>query len=105
MASRLTSRPSIPSLKSAGISSKTSRARRSNSSYFIVRQGGGRLRQPLLHPPDDLVRPHPDLLERVALADRDGAVLERLPVHGDTPRRADLVLASVTTTDRPREIV
>ena len=43
---------------------------------------------------------HAHLLERVAVAQRDGVVLHRLAVDGDAPRRADLVLAAVALADR-----
>ena len=45
-------------------------------------------------------RAHPLLLHRVALADRDGVVLEGVEVDGDAVRRADLVLAAVAAADR-----
>ena len=41
----------------------------------------------------------PPLLERVAVADRDGAVVQRLAVDRDAERRADLVLAAVAAAD------
>ena len=37
---------------------------------------------------------------RVAVAHRDGTVIERIEVDRDTERGADLVLAAVATTDR-----
>ena len=40
------------------------------------------------------------LLHRVALAHGDGAVLQRVAVDGDAPRRPDLVLAPVAPADR-----
>ena len=45
------------------------------------------------------------LLQRVAVAHRDGAVLERLVVDGHAPRRADLVLAAVALADRAALVV
>src|SRR5664280_1463142 len=47
----------------------------------------------------------PDLLHRVAVADRGLAVLERVDVDADAPRRADLVLAPVELADRGRVVV
>ena len=44
---------------------------------------------------------HPHLLGRVAVADRDGVVLERVEVDGDAQRRADLVLAAVPARRSP----
>src|SRR4051812_23948586 len=41
----------------------------------------------------------PDLLERVAVAQRDRVVLHRLVVDRDAPRRAYLVLAPVALAD------
>jgi hypothetical protein len=38
---------------------------------------------------------HAPLLERVAVAERYGSVLERLPIDGDAKRRADFVLPAV----------
>src|SRR5207244_3394731 len=46
-----------------------------------------------------------DLLERVAVAQRDRAVLERLVVDGHAPRGADLVLTSVAAADRAALVV
>ena len=43
--------------------------------------------------------------ERVAVADRDRVVLERLLVDRERPRRADLVLAAVALADRGRVVV
>src|SRR5918911_1628833 len=45
------------------------------------------------------------LLERVAVAQRDGAVLDRLVVDRDRERRADLVLAPVAPADRTAVVV
>src|SRR4051812_21395268 len=47
-----------------------------------------------------LVDLDPRLVEGVAVAQRDGVVLERLVVDRDAPRRADLVLAAVALADR-----
>ena len=47
----------------------------------------------------------PLLLERVAVAERDRAVLERLLVDRERPRRADLVLAAVALADRGGVVV
>src|SRR2546428_36446 len=46
-----------------------------------------------------------DLRHRVALADRHLTIVERREVHGHAERRADLVLAPVAATDRPRLVV
>src|SRR4029079_9073070 len=43
---------------------------------------------------------HPLLGHRVAVTNRDGAVLEGFHVDGDAPRRSDLVLAAVQLADR-----
>ena len=43
---------------------------------------------------------HALLRHRVAVAHRDGAVLERVEVDRDAERRADLVLAAVAAADR-----
>ena len=48
---------------------------------------------------------HALLRHRVAVAHRDRAVLERIDVDGDAPRRADLVLASIQLADRGRVVV
>src|SRR5581483_3295580 len=45
------------------------------------------------------------LLERVTVAQRHGAVGERLLVDRERPRRADLVLAAVALADRGRVVV
>ena len=47
---------------------------------------------------------HAHLLERVAVAHRDGVVLERLVVDRDRPGRADLVLAAVAAADRAARV-
>ena len=47
----------------------------------------------------------PGLLERVAVAQGDGAVLGRLAVDGHPPRGADLVLAAVALADRAALVV
>src|SRR5664280_163290 len=47
----------------------------------------------------------PDLLHRIAVADRGLAVLQRVDVYRDAPRRADLVLAPVQLADRGRVVV
>src|ERR1700682_1464000 len=54
----------------------------------------------LPHRGDDIGDPDADLRHRVALADRDLLVLERVEVDGDAERRADLVLAAVAPSDR-----
>ena len=48
---------------------------------------------------EQIVDRDPLLLHRVALADRDGAVVERVEVDGDAERRAELVLAAVAPAD------
>src|SRR5215218_6382907 len=48
---------------------------------------------------------HALLRERVAIAQRDRAVLERLVVDRDGERRADLVLAPVAPADRSAVVV
>ena len=45
------------------------------------------------------------LLQRVAVADRDRAVGERLAVDGDAERRADFVLAAIAAADRALLVV
>ena len=47
----------------------------------------------------------PPLLERVAVADRDGLVLQRLAVDGDAVRRAGLVLPAIAAADGPLLVV
>src|SRR3954453_18971801 len=47
----------------------------------------------------------PLLGQRVAVAEGDGVVLERLVVDGDAVRRADLVLAAVALADRAALVV
>src|SRR3954463_14180396 len=47
----------------------------------------------------------PLLRERVAVAQRDGVVLERLVVDGDAVGRADLVLPAVALADRAALVV
>ena len=42
---------------------------------------------------------HADLPAAVALAQRDGAVLERVKIHRYAKRRADFVLAAVSLAD------
>src|SRR5947209_17241772 len=54
---------------------------------------------------DERVDGYAHLLERVAISDRDGAVLEAVEVDGDAPRGADLVLAAVAPADRLRLVV
>ena len=48
---------------------------------------------------------NPRLLERVAVADRHGAVGQRLAVDGDAERRAGLVLAAIAAADGPLFVV
>src|SRR5436190_2292273 len=48
---------------------------------------------------------HADLLERVAVPQRDRVVGERLAVDRDSPRRPDLVLAAVAAADRAAPVV
>ena len=52
-----------------------------------------------------LVDRHAHLLGGVAIADRDGTVLERVEVDRDAQRRADLVLTAVALADRLRLVV
>src|SRR5512132_2408292 len=47
----------------------------------------------------------PLLGQRVAVAERDGVVLERLVIDGDAVGRADLVLAAVPLADRAAVVV
>src|SRR3954454_7430978 len=47
----------------------------------------------------------PLLAQRVAVAQGDGVVLERLVVDGHAVGRADLVLAAVALADRPALVV
>src|SRR5262245_1591704 len=63
------------------------------------------LRQSLEDRPLDIVERHAVLGHRGAIADRRGAVLERLDVDRHAPRRADLVLAPVQLADRGRVVV
>ena len=56
--------------------------------------------QALGQPAGHGVEPDPLLRHRVALADRDGLVVEGVEVDGDAERRADLVLAAVAAADR-----
>ena len=51
-------------------------------------------------PGRDARQRHALLRHRVALADRDGVVVEGLEVDGDAERRADLVLPAVAPADR-----
>src|SRR5690606_37591004 len=53
----------------------------------------------------DLLGRQAELLERVAVAAGHRAVLHRLVVDGDAPRRADLVLAAVALADRAARVV
>ena len=53
----------------------------------------------------DLPDREPLLGERVAVADRDGVVRERLLVDRERERRADLVLAAVAAADRAALVV
>src|SRR3989344_536854 len=49
----------------------------------------------------DLLYGEPLLLPAIAVAERDGAVSERIAIDGDAERRADLVLAAVPLPDVP----
>src|SRR4051794_11098052 len=51
------------------------------------------------HYASDFVDPDPLLLERVAIADGDGLILQRLAIDGDAVRRADFVLPAVAAAD------
>src|SRR5437016_4644816 len=79
------------------------------SSSSTTMSGGSAASTSALETPTDLadetVDRHAHLLERVAVADRDGAVVERVEVDGDAPRRADLVLTAVAPADRLRLVV
>src|ERR1043166_8085629 len=59
----------------------------------------------LRHTLDELADRDAVLLQRVAIAQRDRVVLERLVVDGDRQRRADLVLPPVAAADRPALVV
>ena len=48
---------------------------------------------------------HAPLFERIAVADRHGAVGERLAVDRDAERRADLVLTAIAAADRALLVV
>src|SRR4051812_12794127 len=54
---------------------------------------------------DEFFDSHPRLHHRVALADRDGVVVERVEVDGDRERRADLVLPAIAAPNRLRLVV
>src|SRR6266540_4742617 len=54
---------------------------------------------------DQPVDSHPVLSHRVAVAHRDGPVLERVEIHGDAVGRADLVLSAVAAADRAGVVV
>src|SRR5439155_14912497 len=70
---------------------------------WLLQLRGAPLRAQLGHEPlRNLVDRNALLLERVAIAHRHGAVLERLVVERHAPRRADLVLAAVALADRAR---
>src|SRR5690242_10276675 len=60
---------------------------------------------PVEDQPLDVLQRHPLLRHRVAVADGDGTVVERVHVHGHAPRRPDLVLAPVQLPDRRRVVV
>src|ERR1019366_3294032 len=62
-------------------------------------------RQAIQDHPFDLVHADPLLGHRVAIADGDRPVLQRIDIDGDAPWRADLVLAAVQLADRCRVIV
>ena len=62
-------------------------------------------RQPVEDQPLHALDRDPLLGHRVAIADRHGAVLERVDVDRDAPRRPDLVLAPVQLPDRGRVVV
>src|SRR3989344_3741538 len=47
----------------------------------------------------DLRDPHPFLLHRIPLADRDFVVIDGLKIHGNAVGRADFVLAAVSSAD------
>src|ERR1019366_9676343 len=66
--------------------------------------GSGR-RESIEDHPFALVDPDALLGHRVALADRDRPVLERVDIHGHAPRRADLVLAAIELADRRPVVV
>src|SRR5450756_522052 len=72
----------------------------SASRYRSSTRGDSAAEQPPGQVPRDLTEPDPLLRHRVALADGYGLVLQRLEVHGDAERRADLVLAAVAPADR-----
>src|SRR5690606_19314443 len=59
----------------------------------------------LAHPADQVVRANALLLERVAVPNGHRAILHRLPVDRDAPRRARLVLPAVAPADRARIVV
>src|SRR5258708_4066761 len=54
---------------------------------------------------DDFSSRNAPLLERVAIAERDGLIRERLPVDGHAPGSADFVLPAITFADRRLLIV
>src|SRR5215211_8384906 len=64
-----------------------------------------RTRQPALELVAQLVDRQPHLLQRVAVAQGDGAVGERLAVDRDPPRGADLILPPVAPADRAAVVV
>src|SRR5438552_84440 len=78
-------------------------ARASARGHFQLRRAPCGL-EPALELVTDLADRQPDLLERVAVAQRHGVVLHRLVVDGDAPRGADLVLAAVALADRPARV-
>ena len=67
--------------------------------------GGARRLQPIEDQPRDALDRDPLLGHRVAVAHGHRAVLERVDVDGDAPRRPDLVLAPVELADRRRVVV
>src|SRR2546430_16955752 len=71
----------------------------------IESSSSGDLADPRAQLLDHAVLGDADLGHRIAVAERDGAVLHGLVVDGDAEGRADLVLATIPLADRPRLIV
>src|SRR5207342_775788 len=66
---------------------------------------GARSLQSIEDEPGDAFDRDPLLGHRIAVADRDRAVLERVHVDRDAPRRPDLVLAAVELADGGRVVI
>src|SRR5712691_6764567 len=55
--------------------------------------------QALPHLLSNACQRHARLLERITVAQGDGLILQRLPIDGETVRRADLILPRIPAAD------